>query len=44
VLAEFGRVPDRGEVVQLDDRFEFRVASSDSRRIITLELNLLAPA
>lgn len=44
VLAEFGRVPERGEVVQLDDRFEFRVASSDSRRIITLELNLLAPA
>ncbi|NND43844.1 MAG: CBS domain-containing protein [Xanthomonadales bacterium] len=44
VLAEFGRVPERGEVVQLAERFEFRVAGSDSRRIITLELTVLAPA
>jgi magnesium and cobalt transporter len=44
VLAEFGRVPEHGEVVQLAHRFEFKVAASDSRRIITLELNVLAPA
>jgi magnesium and cobalt transporter len=44
VLAEFGRVPESGELVLLDQRFEFRVASSDTRRIITLELNVLAPA
>jgi magnesium and cobalt transporter len=44
LLAEFGRVPDRGEVVVLDERFEFRVTASDTRRIITLELNVLVPA
>ncbi|NIP18848.1 MAG: CBS domain-containing protein [Xanthomonadales bacterium] len=44
LLAEFGRVPEHGEVVVLDGRFEFRVTTSDSRRIITLELNDLDPA
>jgi len=44
VLAEFGRVPERGEVVMLDNRFEFRVASSDNRRIISLDLKVLASA
>jgi len=44
VMAEFGRVPERGEMVVLADRFEFQVASSDSRRIFTLELNVLSPA
>ncbi len=41
VLAEFGRVPDDGESMVIDDQFEFKVADSDSRRIISLELNVL---
>jgi magnesium and cobalt transporter len=41
LLAEFGRVPEHGDTVVLDDRFEFRVIKADSRRIITLELNVL---
>jgi len=41
LLAEFGRVPERGDAVVLDERFEFRVAKADNRRIITLELNVL---
>jgi magnesium and cobalt transporter len=44
LLAEFGRVPEHGEVVVLGQRFEFRVTASDSRRIITLEMNDLDPA
>jgi magnesium and cobalt transporter len=39
LLAEFGRVPERGEEVVLADRFEFRVTASDNRRIIMLEMN-----
>jgi Mg2+/Co2+ transporter CorC len=38
-LAEFGRVPERGEEVVLAERFEFRVTASDNRRIIMLEMN-----
>jgi len=41
LLAEFGRVPEHGDMVVLDDRFEFRVTKADSRRIITLEMNVL---
>ena len=41
LLAEFGRVPESGDMVVLDDRFEFRVIKADSRRIITLEMNVL---
>ena len=41
LLAEFGRVPEHGDTVVLDDRFEFRVTKADSRRIITLEMDLL---
>lgn len=41
VLAEFGRVPDDGESLVLDDQFEFKVSDSDSRRIISLEMNVL---
>jgi magnesium and cobalt transporter len=44
LLAEFGRVPERDEVVVLDGRFEFRVTAADNRRIITLELNVLPVA
>ncbi len=44
VMAEFGRVPERGEMVTLDHRFEFCVTASDNRRIFTLELNVLNPA
>lgn len=41
LLAEFGRVPEHGDAVTISDRFEFRVAKADSRRIITLEMNVL---
>jgi len=44
LLAEFGRVPDAGESMVLADRFEFHVAESDSRRIISLDMNVLEPA
>jgi len=39
LLAEFGRVPERGEEVVLAGRFKFRVTASDNRRIIMLEMN-----
>jgi magnesium and cobalt transporter len=41
LLAEFGRVPEHGDSVVLEDRFEFRVTKADNRRIITLEMNVL---
>ncbi len=41
LLAEFGRVPEHGDMVVLDERFEFRVTRADNRRIITLDMNLL---
>jgi magnesium and cobalt transporter len=41
LLAEFGRVPEFDEVVTLGHKFEFRVTKADSRRIITLEMNVL---
>jgi magnesium and cobalt transporter len=41
LLAEFGRVPEFDEVVTLAGKFEFRVIKADSRRIITLEMNVL---
>ena len=41
LLAEFGRVPEHGDTVVLDERFEFRVTKADNRRIITLEMNVL---
>ena len=44
VLAEFGRVPEHGEEVDLADRFRFRVTAADSRRIIMLEMNDLSEA
>ena len=40
-MAEFGRVPEFDDVVTLADRFEFRVIKADSRRIVTLEMNVL---
>jgi magnesium and cobalt transporter len=40
LLAQFGRVPEFGDVVMLGDRFEFRVVKANNRRIITLELNV----
>jgi len=39
LLAEFGRVPERGETVVLGDRFQFSVTAADNRRIIMLEMN-----
>ena len=41
LLAEFGRVPEHGDMVVLDERFEFRVTKANNRRIITLEMNVL---
>ena len=41
LLAEFGRVPEFDDVVVLDERFEFRVIRADSRRIISMEMNVL---
>jgi magnesium and cobalt transporter len=41
LMAEFGRVPESGDVVVLGDRWEFRVTRADNRRIISLELNVL---
>ena len=41
VLSEFGRVPESGETMVLDERFEFRVTGADSRRIQKLEMRLL---
>ena len=41
MLAEFGRVPDDGERMVIDDQFEFKVTDSDSRRIISFEMNVL---
>jgi len=41
LLAQFGRVPEFGDIVILGDRFEFRVVKANNRRIITLEMNVL---
>jgi len=41
LLAEFGRVPDHGDIVILAEKFEFHVIKADSRRIVMLELNVL---
>ena len=41
LLAEFGRVPEYGDMVVLDERFEFHVTQADNRRIISLEMNVL---
>ena len=41
LLAQFGRVPEYGDIVTLGDRFEFRVIKANNRRIITLEMNVL---
>ena len=41
VLAEFGRVPEDGETMVIGDHYEFKVADSDSRRIISLEMTVL---
>jgi len=38
LLAEFGRVPERGDEVVLAGQFQFRVTAADSRRIIMLEM------
>ena len=43
VLAEFSRVPEVGEKVVIGDRFDFTVTASDTRRVITLEMNVLEP-
>ena len=41
LLSEFGRVPEFDDVIVVADRFEFKVIKADSRRIITLEMNVL---
>jgi magnesium and cobalt transporter len=42
LMAECGRVPALDDVVVLDDRWEFRVTRAENRRIVSLELNILA--
>jgi len=42
LMAECGRVPALDDVVVLDGRWEFRVIRAENRRIVTLELNVLA--
>jgi magnesium and cobalt transporter len=42
LLAQFGRVPEFGDIMTLGERFEFRVVKANNRRIITLEMNVLA--
>jgi len=41
LMAQCGRVPEFDDVMVIDDRYEFRVTRADSRRIVTLELNVL---
>ena len=41
LLAQFGRVPEFGDIMTLGERFEFRVVKANNRRIITLEMNVL---
>ena len=41
MLAQFGRVPEFGDIMTLGERFEFRVVKANNRRIITLEMNVL---
>ena len=41
LLAQFGRVPEFGDIMMLGDRFEFRVVKANNRRIITLEMNVI---
>ena len=41
LLAQFGRVPEFGDVVTLGEKFQFRVIKANNRRIITLEMNVL---
>jgi magnesium and cobalt transporter len=43
LLAEFGRVPEYDDTVTLAEKFQFRVVKADSRRIVTLEMNVLEP-
>jgi len=38
LLAEFGRVPEKGDEVVLADRFRFQIIAADSRRMIMLEM------
>ena len=42
VMMQFGHLPKRGEVIQVDD-YRFRVLRADSRRIHLLELTLPPP-
>lgn len=42
LMAECGRVPALDDVVVLDGRWEFRVTRAENRRIVSLELNILA--
>mgnify|MGYP001818061372 FL=1 len=41
LLAQFGRVPEYGDVVTLGDKYEFRVIKANNRRVITLEMTVL---
>lgn len=40
LMARLGRVPELDEVIVLDEKYEFRVTRAESRRVVTLELNV----
>ncbi|CAM3577976.1 Magnesium and cobalt efflux protein CorC [Vibrio aerogenes CECT 7868] len=39
VMTAFGHLPERGEVVQIDD-YQFKVTSADNRRVIQLQVTI----
>lgn len=41
LMANLGRVPELNELIVLDNHYEFRVTRAESRRVVTLELNVL---
>lgn len=43
VMQAFGRMPVRGEVVKIAERYRFKILSADSRRIYLLEVTLVEP-
>jgi magnesium and cobalt transporter len=40
LMAHLGRVPELDEVIVLEDDYEFKVTRAESRRVVTLELNV----
>jgi magnesium and cobalt transporter len=40
LMAHLGRVPELDEIIVLEDDYEFKVTRAESRRVVTLELNV----